>query len=222
MPDYIKRLIAEGEHQRLDFKFEVSDFRKIARTLVAFSNTDGGRLLVGVKDNGSIAGAKSEEEYYMVDGAARIFCKPEIDFEVREWQVEGKKVLEVIIGKGLNKPYMAQDQNGLWIAYIRQGDQNFKANRILLKVWEKRKAGQENIVRFRWAEKVLLNYLENNSSISVSKFRRIAGLSSVIAEKTLIDFTLIGLLHTEHTATSIHFTLDPGYKDIIEVLDQNL
>ena len=83
MPDYIKRLIAEGEHQMLDFKFEVSDFRKIARTLVAFSNTDGGRLLVGVKDNGTIAGVRSEEEYFMIEGAARIYCKPEVHFKVK-------------------------------------------------------------------------------------------------------------------------------------------
>ena len=48
---YIHALIAEGEHQQQDFKFEISDARKIAKTLSAFSNTDGGRLLIGVKDN---------------------------------------------------------------------------------------------------------------------------------------------------------------------------
>jgi predicted HTH transcriptional regulator len=49
---YIKNLIAEGEGQELDFKYHVSSASKIARTLVAFANTDGGRLLIGVKDNG--------------------------------------------------------------------------------------------------------------------------------------------------------------------------
>ena len=49
--DYIHALIAEGEHQQQDFKFEISDARKIAKTLSAFANTDGGRLLIGVKDN---------------------------------------------------------------------------------------------------------------------------------------------------------------------------
>ena len=57
--EYIHILIAEGEHQQQDFKFEISDARKIARTLSAFSNTDGGRLLIGVKDNGKIAGVRS-------------------------------------------------------------------------------------------------------------------------------------------------------------------
>lgn len=46
----------------LDFKFEISDSKKIARSLVAFANTDGGRLLIGVKDNGVISGIRSEEE----------------------------------------------------------------------------------------------------------------------------------------------------------------
>jgi len=54
--DYIYKLIEEGEHQQQDFKFEISDARKIAKSLSAFSNTDGGRLLIGVKDNGKIAG----------------------------------------------------------------------------------------------------------------------------------------------------------------------
>ena len=43
---YIHKLIAQGEHQQQDFKFEISDSKKIARSLAAFSNTDGGKLLV--------------------------------------------------------------------------------------------------------------------------------------------------------------------------------
>ena len=57
---YLQQLIEEGEHQQQDFKFEISDARKIARSLSAFANTDGGRLLIGVKDNGRIDGVRSE------------------------------------------------------------------------------------------------------------------------------------------------------------------
>ena len=69
----IEALIEQGEHQQLDFKFEVSDSKKIARTLSAFANTDGGRLLIGVKDNGNISGVRSEEEYYMIEAASRMY-----------------------------------------------------------------------------------------------------------------------------------------------------
>jgi len=94
--NYIKNLIKQGEHHQLDFKFEITDSKKIARSLVAFSNTNGGKLLIGVKDNGAIAGVRSDEEYHMVEAAAQMYCKPQIKFESKEWTVDGKTVLEII------------------------------------------------------------------------------------------------------------------------------
>ena len=82
--DYIHSLIAEGEHQQQDFKFEISDARKIAKSLSAFANTDGGRLLIGVKDNGRIAGVRSEEEKYMIEAAAQLYCIPEVEYRGRQ------------------------------------------------------------------------------------------------------------------------------------------
>ena len=76
----IEALIEQGEHQQLDFKFEVSDSKKIARTLSAFANTDGGRLLIGVKDNGAISGVRSEEEYYMIEAASKMYTHPEVPY----------------------------------------------------------------------------------------------------------------------------------------------
>ena len=101
----IEALIEQGEHQQLDFKFEVSDSKKIARTLSAFANTDGGRLLIGVKDNGNISGVRSEEEYYMIEAASRMYTRPEVPFEATRWEVNGKTVLEV---------YIAPSPDNLW------------------------------------------------------------------------------------------------------------
>jgi predicted HTH transcriptional regulator len=56
---YVLKMIAEGEHLRQDFKTRVEDARKIARTLAAFANTAGGRLLVGVRDNGTVCGVQA-------------------------------------------------------------------------------------------------------------------------------------------------------------------
>ena len=85
MSDLLKR-IASGESQILDFKFRIDDQNKIARTLGAFSNSDGGSLLIGVKDNGKVAGCNPEEEFYMIQGAAEISCQPPVDFDSRVWQ----------------------------------------------------------------------------------------------------------------------------------------
>lgn len=72
--DYILQLIDEGEHEHQDFKYQISDAKKIARSISAFANNSGGRLLVGVKDNGHIAGVKSDEEIYMIEQAATMYC----------------------------------------------------------------------------------------------------------------------------------------------------
>lgn len=107
----IEALIEQGEHQQLDFKFEVSDSKKIARTLSAFANTDGGRLLIGVKDNGNISGVRSEEEYYMIEAASKMYTRPEVPFEATRWEVNGKTVLEVYIAPSPDKPHTAPDKD---------------------------------------------------------------------------------------------------------------
>ena len=50
---YIQDLILEGEHEHQDFKYQITDARKIARSISAFANNSGGHLLIGVKDNGN-------------------------------------------------------------------------------------------------------------------------------------------------------------------------
>jgi len=108
--DYIHALIAEGEHQQQDFKFEISDARKIAKTLSAFANTDGGRLLIGVKDNGKIAGVRSDEEKYMIEAAAQLYCRPEVDYSMQTFHVEGRSVLVVQIDESEHKPVFAKER----------------------------------------------------------------------------------------------------------------
>ncbi|MBQ3990536.1 MAG: ATP-binding protein, partial [Bacteroidales bacterium] len=72
--------IAEGEGLHLDFKHCISDSGKIARSLAAYANTDGGSLLIGVRDNGSIAGVSSEEECYMIETAAMLYTYPVVEY----------------------------------------------------------------------------------------------------------------------------------------------
>ena len=139
MSKYIKNLISTGENQQLDFKFEIDDSKKIARTFVAFANTDGGKLLIGVKDNGKISGIRSEEEYHMIEAAAQMYCRPKINFKSKEWFIDGKTILEVSINKSNKKPHLAPAKDGKWLAWIRVNDQNIQANEVIVKAWRKKK-----------------------------------------------------------------------------------
>lgn len=133
---YILKYIAEGEHQQQDFKMRVDDSRKIAKTLVAFANSDGGRLLIGVKDNGVVCGCPVEEELHMIEAAADMYCEPKVEFQTQLWKVDFMNVLEVAVPPSGRRPHFAINENNKRRAYLRNGDKNFTANGVLLKVWE--------------------------------------------------------------------------------------
>ena len=132
---YIRALISEGEHIRQDFKFEISDSRKIARSLSAFANTEGGRLLIGVKDNGRIAGVRSEEEMYMVEAAAQVYCTPAVEVDMRVYRPEGRSVLVASVGPAVRKPVLVKEEDGRRLAYVRIADENILASPVHIGVW---------------------------------------------------------------------------------------
>lgn len=204
---YIKRLIKGGEHQQLDFKFEISDSRKIARTLVAFSNTDGGKLLIGVKDNGKIAGVRTDEEFFMVQAAADMYCKPIVTFESKRWVVEGKTVLEVTIPKGKELPYLAETEPNDWFAFIRVKDENILATAVHMKVWRNKIHDRGVLIEYGEKVKNLLEYLELNQTISISKFCRTAFLPISAAENILADLIYFGLIEIVYQDNHFVFSL---------------
>jgi hypothetical protein len=208
---YIKKIIQSGEHQQLDFKFEISDSRKIAKTLVAFSNTDGGKLLIGVKDNGRIAGVRTDEEFFMVQAAADMYCKPEVTFESKRWVVEGKTVLEVTIPKGKNLPYLAETEPKKWLAYIRVKDENIQATTVHMKVWRNKTHDKGVLIEYSEKIRLLMEYLDINPSISISKFCRTAFLPKNTAETILADLIYFGLL--EMVYVDNHFVYRLKSKD---------
>lgn len=220
MSKYIKELIQQGEHQQLDFKFEVSDYGKIARSLVAFANTNGGKLLIGVKDNGAIAGVRSEEEYFMIEGAANMYCRPAVSFSSREWDIDGKKVLEINILQGSHaNPHRALDKDGKWRIYIRSGDQNLLAHRILLKVWKREQSTRGTYIIYGDKEKELLKYLEKHRHISLPMVRRITGINKNAAETLLVNFIMLGIIEMKITEKELYFTLKEGYEQRLNEMD---
>lgn len=218
MENYLRKLIEEGENQHLDFKYCVSDSRKIARTLVAFSNTDGGRLLIGVRDNGSIAGIQSDEEIYMVDTAAHLFCRPEIGYSIKQHTSGTKTLLEVEVLRGSKRPYQVKDESGRWLVYFRHNDQNLLANRILLQVWRKEEKKSGVMVRFGKAENALMDFLTKNGYVTFSKFRKIAKISSYRAESIIANLLIFKVLIMKASEKGFTYELNP--EDPLQLLNE--
>lgn len=190
----IEELIGQGEHQQLDFKFEVSDSKKIARTLSAFANTDGGRLLIGVKDNGAISGVRSEEEYYMIEAASTMYTRPPVPFTARRWELHGKTVLEVYVAPGAERPYLAPDKDDKYMAYIRVADENILANEILVRSWRKRRDSHGVLLKVSKPVELLFAWLDAHDYITPRQFCAVAHINYFTARDIISDLLAMDML----------------------------
>ena len=205
--EYIHFLIAQGEHQQQDFKFEISDARKIAKTLSAFANTDGGRLLIGVKDNGKIAGVACEEEQYMIQAAAEQYCKPGVTYSMQTYCVNGKNVLLVEIAPNEKKPVYAQDDNGKFWAYVRVADENILASPVHLQMWRQTESIAGELVAFSEREQHLLQLLQQYDTLSLNACCRKIDLSRKAVEQLLAKLIRYEIVEPMFDGQQFHFRL---------------
>ena len=106
--DDVKRLAAMGEGQHLEFKNRVPRPERIAREVIALANTDGGKVLVGVDDDGTVLGVKdAEEEFYALQTALADRITPSIDLGFEPVRISRKReVLVVHVPASVERPHM--------------------------------------------------------------------------------------------------------------------
>jgi predicted HTH transcriptional regulator len=196
----IKRLIFEGEGVSLDFKKTISSCEKIARTMTSFANNKGGRLLIGVADDGTIKGVKSEEEEkYMITRAAHIFIKPALEPTFEEVYVDDKLVLIVNIAGSNLKPHYALAEDGKWWVYVRVKDKSVLASKIVVDVLKHSSSEEGLMIEYSSNEKTLLQYLENDNRATIKDICKALNLTRKRAQRVLVDLVLSGLIRIHTT-----------------------
>lgn len=203
----IKSLILQGEGVMLDFKKTITSNEKIAKSLVAFANNKGGKLLIGVADDGSIKGVKSEEEEkYMILTSAHQFCKPAIEPYFEEIYVDDKLVLVVNIPQSDTKPHYALDDQKKWWAYIRIDDKSVLASRIILEVLKQEYKNDGVLISYSDNEKKLLEYLAQNEKITLKEFSKLLRSSYRKAQKVLVNLILTNVIKSHSSEKEEYFT----------------
>lgn len=134
---HILDLVSQGEHERQDFKFLISDARKIARSISAFANHSGGCLLVGVKDNGVVAGVRNEEDIFVIEQAAERYCTPPQHIEFEAYSVDTSVVVikAVIARADHSRPVAVLEADGSKRVYYRVNDENIVAHPLMVRAW---------------------------------------------------------------------------------------
>ncbi len=203
----IKRMIIEGEGVTLDFKKTITSCEKIAKTLVAFANNKGGRLLIGVLDDGTIKGVKSEdEEKYMITRAATFFCRPALEPIFEEIYIDAKLVLVAEIEASNLKPHYSLGEDGKWWVYIRTNDKSMLASKIVVDVLKRSNNDDGVLIEYSSKEKGLLEYLQTKERITVKEYCDLLNLSRRRAQRILVNLVLSGVIRVHTTEREEYYT----------------
>jgi predicted HTH transcriptional regulator len=235
----LRELVRQGEGKQLEFKLKTNHPEKIVREIVAFANSDGGKLLVGIGDDRSIKGLKySDEDEYILTRAIQKYCFPEIEYTIERIAVtDEREVLVFNIPPSKGKPhyvlqeaeastyskYVAFTTPKKWVsspvksqslpvkkAYIRIADKSVQAS------WEMReilrRSRDERNIQFRYGDKErkLMQHLDQHKSITVEMFATTANIPRKIASKTLVLLVLANVLRVHPDETVDRFTMVGG------------
>ncbi|MDR1631783.1 MAG: putative DNA binding domain-containing protein [Dysgonamonadaceae bacterium] len=122
----IKHLIPQGETTTVQFKLRSEEAYKMGVEMVAFSNTQGGMLIIGVNDKTGVISGLSFEEIQQTNAllvnAASENVKPAIVITTETVNIDGQNVLVATIPKGKDKPY--KDNKG--IIWVKNGSDKRK------------------------------------------------------------------------------------------------
>ncbi len=194
----LRELVRQGENKYVEFKLKTNHPEKIVREMVAFANTDGGKVIIGIADDKSIKGLKfPDEDEYILKKAIDKYIYPPIDYDLERIRVEGEKeVLIFSIDKSPIKPHFV-DLDGIpenRKVYVRVEDRSVQASKEVREILKGERKSLN--IRFHYGEKeqILMKYLSQNDKITVDIFANIAQLPRRIASKTLVMLTLANVL----------------------------
>ena len=200
-------MIIEGEGVSLDFKKTITSCEKIARTMVAFANNKGGKLLVGIYDDGTIKGVKSEdEERYMITKAATEFARPPLSPEFEEVYVDDKLVLVVDIPESAEKPHYALAEDGKWWVYVRVKDKSVLASKVVVDVLKRSVEKEGVLIEYSAKEKALLEYLDKTARITIKECCELLKIGRRRAQRLLVDLILSGIIRINTTEKEEFYT----------------
>ncbi len=119
-------IISRGKDSKHQFKANVTNETSLAQEMVAFSNSGGGTIFIGVSDDGTFAGLTRKDMgrlNQLVSNAASQQVRPPINPQTENITAPDGLVMRVVAPDGISKPYM--DKNG--VIWVKSGSDKRKA-----------------------------------------------------------------------------------------------
>jgi len=195
----INQLVKQGEGFMLEYKREISSPQRIAKLMVSFSNSRGGKILIGVNDQGEVLGVRDlqlQKRYLF--SAARDFCDPPISPNIETLALRGKRILLVSIQESRCKPHRWVMNNEKGEIYIRVKDKNLVASTLaILDLQKQRKLNRKSPGRSDNKETFVISYLQEHERIATKELCDLLNISRRRALRILVSLRKKGeiLLH---------------------------
>lgn len=194
----VQRLVAKGEGQRIEFKKKVNFPEKIVKEVVAFANTHGGKLLLGVDDDGTISGTRNiEGEVFLLEDTIKKLVSPPLDYGVDLIKINTKKGVAIFdIPEGTEKPYGVKEHVNAdhGTAFVRSGDESIKASKEMRQILRRRNNERDERFNYGEKEKVLMQMIDERQFVTLEEFADKAEIPRFMASKTLVKLVLANLL----------------------------
>ncbi|MCU0331468.1 MAG: ATP-binding protein [Candidatus Kapabacteria bacterium] len=209
----LRDLIAGGESSTVEFKRKFTQADKIAREIIAFANTSGGFLLVGVDDDGSIIGVPSEKETVAQLTHAVSLIVPPLDVHLEIVEIEWLDVIVVQVPNSTEKPHrlLSDDPSERpheRKAFIRQGENTVTASKEMAKILSLQNPTAPGVtISIGDRERRLFTYLERHERASVVDFAKLVNISRRRASQILIKLVRAGVLHIHSDGAGDYYTL---------------
>ena len=210
----LNELIEGGENQNVEFKRKFTEPEKIAKEMLAFANTHGGRILFGIDDDKSVVGVESEKgEIEYIDLAARFYCEPEISYTVDIMHIYRKDVIIVNIPESFQKPHRlienGKSDDDETKVYIRVKDRSVQASKETIKVLKKlRQDAPPQIINLGDKEKALIEYLQTHDRVTLKEFREFLNLSNRRASRILVNLVRADIIRLHNHEKEDFYTLN--------------
>lgn len=193
-PGDLKNLIQTGEGTYLEFKRTIPSVKKIAREIAAFANSNGGTILVGVDDNGTVPGIREYfEEEYLLYKAAYELCVPQVPIEIELVHAGPVDVMVVRVPESTEKPVFNKSKKKRRV-YVRRNDASMLASDEYTEVLKQQHSPEGVTFEYGNNEQMLFRYLNEYGEITVSRFAKLINQTSYRASKILVNLVSAGVL----------------------------
>ncbi len=207
----VRRLAKRGEGATLEFKHRTPEPERLAKEVIAFANTNGGRVLIGVDDDGTVLGVKdSEEEEYALRIALETHCSPPLKWRTERVEISRKRdVIVIAVPRSTKRPHGLVSSNGHSdsIPYVRVDDRSIEASYEAVQLMLVDKDRQDVQFEFGDHELTLMKYMEEYGRIGVRSFSRLEDITIDQARMILVLMTRAGILSHHLDFDDDYFTL---------------